>query len=148
MGSLSQILLTGVKQIVALISIKSTPLYLIEGLLEGYTGINIDCVGAIQRALSLWWRCSEWYELAHRARAAGIAGWCILQWMSVRGLLALYDRIKSLMIRPLCVILHSLRHDLILVLGPGQSLACSHNTRRCQPCPDGHPNQIESHLEP
>lgn len=31
--------------------------------------------------------------------------------------LALYDRIKSLIIRPLCVILHSLRHDLILVLG-------------------------------
>lgn len=33
------------------------------------------------------------------------------------GALALYDRIKSLIIRPLCVILHSLRHDLILVLG-------------------------------
>lgn len=32
------------KQVVALISIKSTPLYLIEGLLEGYTGINIGCV--------------------------------------------------------------------------------------------------------
>lgn len=33
------------------------------------------------------------------------------------GALAPYDRIKSLIIRPLCVILHSLRHDLILVLG-------------------------------
>lgn len=31
--------------------------------------------------------------------------------------LALYDRIKSLIIRLLCVILHSLRHDLIPVLG-------------------------------
>lgn len=32
------------------------------------------------------------------------------------GALALDDRIKSLIIRPLCVLLHSLRHDLILVL--------------------------------
>ena len=38
------------------------------------------------------------------------------------GALALYDRIKSLIIRPLCVILHSLRHDLIPVLGPASAV--------------------------
>lgn len=36
-----------------------------------------------------------------------------------QGALALYDRIKSPIIRPLCVFLHSLRHDLIPVLGLG-----------------------------
>lgn len=42
------------------------------------------------------------------------------------GALALYDRIKSLIIRPLCVILHSLRHDLIPVLGLASALQSQH----------------------
>lgn len=44
------------------------------------------------------------------------------------GALALYDRIKSLIIRPLCVILHSLRHDLILVLGLASASLQSQHT--------------------
>lgn len=42
------------------------------------------------------------------------------------GALALYDRIRSLIIRPLCVILHSLRHDLIPVLGLASALQSQH----------------------
>lgn len=39
-----------------------------------------------------------------------------------QGALALYDRIKSPIIRPLCVIRHSRRHDLIPVLGLASAL--------------------------
>lgn len=42
------------------------------------------------------------------------------------GGLALYDRIRRLIIRPLCVILHSLRHDLIPVLGLASALQSQH----------------------
>lgn len=38
----------------------------------------------------------------------------------------MYDRIKGLIIRPLCVILHSQRHDLIPVLGLARALQSQH----------------------
>lgn len=62
------------------------------------------------------------------------------------GALALDDRIKSLIIRPLCVILHSLRHDLIPVFGQATGFAAVTTRDRCQLYPDGHPNLIENHL--
>lgn len=76
--------------------------------------------------------------MEHRA-----AGRYRLQWMSQQGALALDDRIRSLIIRPLCVILHLLRHELILVF----ILATVALQSRCQPYPDGHPNLIENHLK-
>lgn len=42
------------------------------------------------------------------------------------GALALRDRIKSLIIRLHCVIVHSLRHDLIPVLGLARALQSQH----------------------
>lgn len=64
---------------------------------------------------------------------AGTQGMCRIKcWprrvaVNVReGALGMYDRIKSLIIRPLCVILHSLRHDLIPVLGLASALQPQH----------------------
>lgn len=50
----------------------------------------------------------------------------MMVWLSDGGALALRDRIKSLIIRLHCVIVHSLRHDLIPVLGLARTLQSQH----------------------
>jgi len=52
------------------------------------------------------------WHMGHIRRGVLAEACCV----ECQGALALYDRIKSLIIRLLCVILHSLRHDLISVL--------------------------------